>query len=71
LSKRFDEEIPKGKTSCLSPAKAGRVFVFLGFRSLTRQISVGLDFLVLFEQAKKTYINRQRQKKKEMIITND
>jgi hypothetical protein len=45
LSKRFDEEIPKRKTNCLSPATAGRVFVFPEFRSLTRQISVSLDFL--------------------------
>jgi len=50
LSKRFDEEIPKRKTICLSHAKAGRVFVFPEFRSLTRQISAGLDFLVLFYQ---------------------
>jgi hypothetical protein len=35
LSERFDEEIPKRKTNCLSPATAGRVFVFPEFRSLT------------------------------------
>ncbi len=53
LPKRLDEEMPIRKTNSLSTATAVRVFVFPEFRSLIRQISAGLDFLVPFLSRKK------------------